>query len=104
MAHDERGRGGRRERDGRGPEWRGDEGFGGGWGNQVPRPQRLGDRASRGMSDDPDHGPATARAPATAMGAAGTGPTRRTAIIVMAGRASIRNLPAPASTGRTSAA
>jgi hypothetical protein len=30
------------ERDGgRGPEWRGDEGFGGGWGNQVPRPHEL---------------------------------------------------------------
>ena len=57
MAYDERRRGRRQERDERGPEWRGDEGFGGGWGNQVPRPQRLGDRAYRGMSDDPDYGP-----------------------------------------------
>ena len=24
------------------PDWRGDEGFGGGWGNQVPRPHRAG--------------------------------------------------------------
>ena len=60
MAHDERG--GRRwrdrgERGERGPEWRGDEGFGGGWGNQVPRPHRLGDRNYRGPSDDPDYGP-----------------------------------------------
>ena len=49
MAYDERRRGRRRERDERGPEWRGDEGFGGGWGNQVPRPRRLG--------GDPDYGP-----------------------------------------------
>lgn len=52
MANDERRR--RRER---APEWRGDEGFGGGWGNQVPRPHRLGDRAHRGPRDDPDYGP-----------------------------------------------
>src|SRR3954453_8718249 len=57
MAIDDGRRGPRREREDRGPEWRGDEGFGGGWGNQVPRPQRPGDRASRGMSDAPDHGP-----------------------------------------------
>jgi hypothetical protein len=51
MAYDERD--GRR---GRGPGWRGDDGFGGGWGNQVPRPHRLGDRNWRGQSDDPDDG------------------------------------------------
>src|SRR5690348_11525824 len=56
MAYDERRRG-RGERGPRGPEWRGDDGFGPGWGNQVPRPQRLGDRAYRGPSDDPDYGP-----------------------------------------------
>jgi hypothetical protein len=55
MAHDERRRGG--ERADRRPEWRGDEGFGGGWGNQVPRPHRLGDRNFRGPGDDPDYGP-----------------------------------------------
>ena len=60
MAHDERR--GRRWRDRgeggeRGPEWRGDEGFGGGWGNQVPRPHRLGDRFFRSPGDDPDYGP-----------------------------------------------
>ena len=54
MAFDERGRGRRRERDERGPEWRGGEGFGGGWGNQVPRPHRLG---ARGEGDDTDYGP-----------------------------------------------
>jgi len=32
-----------RERDARRPEWRGDEGFGGGWGNQVPR-RHISDR------------------------------------------------------------
>jgi hypothetical protein len=54
MSHGDR-RGGRAPRqDQRGPEWRGDEGFGGGWGNQVPRPHRLGDRGWRGESDDPD--------------------------------------------------
>jgi hypothetical protein len=47
MAYDQRG--GRRDR---GPEWRGDDGFGGGWGNQVPRPHRLGDRNWRGQLDD----------------------------------------------------
>jgi hypothetical protein len=59
MAHGNR-RGGRGGRDERGPEWRGDEGFGGGWGNQVPRPHRLVDRGWRGPSDDPeaDYGPA----------------------------------------------
>ena len=53
MAHDDR-----YERDrerGRGPEWRGDDSFGGGWGNQAPRPQRLGDRGRRPV-DDPDYG------------------------------------------------
>jgi hypothetical protein len=51
MAHDERdGRGGRE------PGWRGDDSFGGGWGNQVPRPHRLGDRNWRGQSDLPDYG------------------------------------------------
>jgi hypothetical protein len=60
MAYDERDggrrRGRRREQSERGPEWRGDDGFGGGWGNQVPRPHRLGDRNWRGQSDDPDYG------------------------------------------------
>ena len=51
MAQDQRD-GGR----GRGPGWRGDDGFGGGWGNQVPRPHRLGDRDWRGQSDDPEGG------------------------------------------------
>ncbi len=51
-----RGRGrwrGEHERDD-GPEtqWRGDPAFGGGWGNQLPRPQRLGDRSWR-EGDDP---------------------------------------------------
>ena len=53
MAHDDR-----YERDrerGRGPGWRGDDSFGGGWGNQTPRPQRLGDRGRR-PNDDPDYG------------------------------------------------
>lgn len=52
MAHDERYE---RER-GRRPEWRGDDSFGSGWGNQTPRPHRLGDRNWRGESDDPDYG------------------------------------------------
>jgi hypothetical protein len=38
MANDERRRGEQAT------EWRGDDGFGGGWGNQVPRPHRLADR------------------------------------------------------------
>ena len=38
--------------EGREPGWRGDTSFGGGWGNQLPRPQRLGDRSWR-PSDDP---------------------------------------------------
>jgi hypothetical protein len=60
MAYDERdggrrrGRGRGRERGEGGPDWRGDEGFGGGWGNQVPH--RLGDRGWRGRSDEPDFG------------------------------------------------
>ena len=53
MAHDERYE---RERErGRGPGWRGDDSFGGGWGNQTARPQRLGDRGRRPY-DDPDYG------------------------------------------------
>lgn len=52
MAHDDRYEGGR----GRGPGWRGDDSFGGGWGNQTPRPTRLGDRNYRGEKDDPDYG------------------------------------------------
>ena len=51
MAHDDRYD---RER-GRGPGWRGDDSFGGGWGNQTARPQRLGDRGRRPY-DDPDFG------------------------------------------------
>jgi hypothetical protein len=63
MAHDDRRREGRRERGERGeraelpPQWRGDDGFGGGWGNQVPRPHRFGDRDYRGPGDDSDYGP-----------------------------------------------
>ncbi|MBV9883588.1 MAG: DUF2171 domain-containing protein [Sphingomonadaceae bacterium] len=58
MANDDRRRGGwrergeREERAGRGPEWRGDDGFGGGWGNQIPRPHRLGARPYDGPGDD----------------------------------------------------
>ena len=52
MAHDDRYEGGR----GRGPGWSGDNSFGGGWGNQTPRPTRLGDRNFRGERDDPDYG------------------------------------------------
>jgi hypothetical protein len=58
MAHDDGRRGRRHEREERaerGPEWRGEDGFGGGWGNQVPRPHRPGDRSHRGPGDDPDH-------------------------------------------------
>ena len=54
MAYDDR-----YERDGPrgdGPRWRGDPAFGGGWGNQNPRPQRLGDRDWRRPGDDPDYG------------------------------------------------
>jgi hypothetical protein len=40
----------------RGPEWRGDEGFGGGWGNQVPRPHRRVEEGWRGQPDDPHAG------------------------------------------------
>jgi len=39
----------------RGPEWRGDDGFGGGWGNQVPRPHRL--EEDRGYGGDDWFGP-----------------------------------------------
>lgn len=42
----------RGRRDEREESWRGDPAFGDGWGNQVPRPQRLGDRGWR-QSDDP---------------------------------------------------
>ncbi|MGQ0589380.1 MAG: DUF2171 domain-containing protein [Sphingosinicella sp.] len=35
--------------------WRGDASFGGGWGNQIARPQRLGDRSQRDY-DDPHYG------------------------------------------------
>jgi hypothetical protein len=54
MAYDDRDERGRAR--GRGPEWRGDDSFGGGWGNQTPRPVRLGDRNWRGETDDPDYG------------------------------------------------
>ena len=60
MAHDDRNRGrGRDENMGRGGErgretqWSGDQSFGGGWGNQTARPQRLGDRDYRREGDDP---------------------------------------------------
>jgi len=52
MANDDRYE---RER-GRDPEWRGDDSFRGGWGNQTPRPHRLGHRNFRGETDDPDYG------------------------------------------------
>ena len=55
MAHDDRSDRGGRE-GARGPEWRGGDSFGGGWGNQTPRPHRMGDRNFRGPSDDPDYG------------------------------------------------
>src|SRR3954465_14816820 len=74
MAHDEpRGRRwrDRSERAERGPEGRGDDGFGGGWGNQVPRPHRLGDRNYRGPSDDPDYGPRYGEGGAHGYGAGG---------------------------------
>ncbi len=38
--------------DGPATQWRGDPSFGAGWGNQVPRPERLGDRGWR-QPDDP---------------------------------------------------
>jgi hypothetical protein len=53
MAYDDRYE---RERErSRGPGWRGDDSFGGGWGNQTARPQRLGDRDRRPY-DDPEYG------------------------------------------------
>jgi hypothetical protein len=52
MAQDESRREQQRDRDARGPEWRGDEGFGGGWGNQVPRPQPSHDRSDRILGGD----------------------------------------------------
>jgi len=86
MAYDDRysdrfrERGGRRwrgdDRDqedyGRETPWRGDRSFGAGWGNQMPHPQRLGDRDWRRPSDDPyagseRYGPG----PAMGYGAAG---------------------------------
>jgi len=55
MAYDERDD--RRRRGwGRESQWRGDPSFGGGWGNQLPRAHRLGDRAFSGPGDDPDYG------------------------------------------------
>lgn len=58
MAHDDRNRGRGRDQEwrderGRETQWSGDQSFGGGWGNQTARPQRLGDRNFRGESDDP---------------------------------------------------
>jgi hypothetical protein len=71
----ERARDDDRER-GRGPEWRGDEGFGGGWGNQTPRPHRMGDRNWRGESDDPDYGlPRYGEGGTWQEAGGGTGPT-----------------------------
>jgi len=61
MAYDERDEGRERRRRDRhednGPPtaWRGDDRFGGGFGNQTARPQRLGDRGAR-PSDDPYYG------------------------------------------------
>jgi hypothetical protein len=58
MAYDERRRGTRRgERTGSAPEWRGDDGFGGGWGNQVPRPHRPGGPLYRDPGDESGDGP-----------------------------------------------
>ena len=54
MAYDDRDE--RERARSRRPEWRGDDSFGGGWGNQTPRPERLGDRNSRGLTDDPEYG------------------------------------------------
>ena len=55
MAYDERDD--RRRRGwGRESQWSGDPSFGGGWGNQLPRPHRLGDRAFSGPGDDPEYG------------------------------------------------
>ena len=48
MSNDRDGR-----RRGRDTEWRGDNSFGAGWGNQTPRPERLGDRNRRDEGDDP---------------------------------------------------
>ena len=56
MAHDDRYERERGGSGGRETQWRGDNSFGGGWGNQTPRPTRLGDRNARGESDDPEHG------------------------------------------------
>lgn len=51
----DRGRGrwlGEHERDdGPATQWRGEPAFGGGWGNQQPRPERLGDRGLRQHDD-----------------------------------------------------
>jgi hypothetical protein len=55
MASDDRYDRERERARGRDPEWRGDDSFGGGGGNQTSRPQRLGDR-SRRPGDDPDYG------------------------------------------------
>jgi hypothetical protein len=55
MAYDDRNE--RRHRGwGRETQWRGEPGFGGGWGNQVPRAHRPGDRDFRSPGDDPDYG------------------------------------------------
>jgi hypothetical protein len=55
MASDDRNDRDRERARGRALEWRGDDSFGGGWGNQTSRPQRLGDRGGR-PGDDPEHG------------------------------------------------
>jgi len=57
MAQDEGRREQWRDRGDDGPDWRGDEGFGGGWGNQVPRPHRMGARDNGGVRVDAGEGP-----------------------------------------------
>lgn len=73
MAHDDRNP---RDRGGRETQWRTNDAFGGGWGNQTGRPNRLGDRNSRGEADDPDYG-AERYGPGAAggFGSEGFGPT-----------------------------
>jgi hypothetical protein len=55
MANDDRYERDRERAQGRDLQWRGDDSFGGGWGNQTSRPQRLGDRGRR-PSDHPERG------------------------------------------------
>ncbi|HEX8641097.1 MAG TPA: DUF2171 domain-containing protein [Allosphingosinicella sp.] len=73
MAHDDRDE---RDRGGRETQWRTNEAFGGGWGNQTGRRGGLGDRHFRGEPDDPDYGAERyGGAPASGYGGQGFGPT-----------------------------